>query len=166
MTVVNPFDFFLEPHAEKFPFVYDESLLSELAPFLKSREPGPKLAEHLKTVNRTKRRTIDFLVDINQGLQHVVKYLIRMEPGVQTSEETLTLQSGSCRDSAWLEVEILRNLGLAARFVSGYLIQLKPDVKPLEGAAGAAMDFTDLACVDRGLPAGRGMEPDWIRHPD
>src|SRR5580658_47022 len=133
MTVINPFDFFLEPYADKFPFAYDESLSSELAPFLQSRPAGPKLAAFMKTIDLTPRRTIDFLVDINQSLQQWVRYLIRMEPGVQSSEETLTLKSGSCRDSAWLEVEILRNLGLAARFVSGYLIQLKPDVKPLDG---------------------------------
>ncbi len=162
MTVINPFDFFLEPYAEEFPFTYDDSLMSELSPFLQSRPAGPHLAGFMKTINRKKRRTIDFLVDINQSLQHTVKYLIRMEPGVQSSEETLTLKSGSCRDSAWLLVEILRDLGLAARFVSGYLIQLKPDVKPLEGAAGAPMDFTDLhAWTEVYLPGAGwiGLDP-------
>ena len=162
MTVINPFDFFLEPYAEKFPFDYEEGLLSELAPFLKKTEPGPKLAAYLKTIDRTPRRLIDFLVDVNQRLQHQTRYLIRMEPGVQSSEQTLGLGSGSCRDSAWLEIEILRNLGFAARFVSGYLIQLKPDVKPLEGAAGAAADFTDLhAWTEVYLPGAGwiGLDP-------
>lgn len=162
LTVINPFDFFLEPYAEKFPFTYDESLMSELAPFMKKQEPGSKLVEHLATINRTERRTIDFLVDLNQSLQHRVKYLIRMEPGVQSSEETLTLGSGSCRDSAWLEVEILRNLGLAARFVSGYLIQLKPDVKSLDGPSGTTFDFTDLhAWTEVYLPGAGwiGLDP-------
>ena len=168
LTVINPFDFFLEPYAEQFPFTYDATLAHELAPFMKTSEAGPKLAAYMKSAGLTlselkPRRAMDFLVALNQGLQHEIGYTIRMEPGVQTSEETLTLKTGSCRDSAWLEVEILRQLGLAARFVSGYLVQLKPDVKPLEGgAAGAPQDFTDLhAWTEVYLPGAGwiGLDP-------
>jgi transglutaminase-like putative cysteine protease len=162
MTVINPFDFFLEPYAEEFPFQYEACLAQELAPFLEVRPPGPKLAAYLKTVDRTKRRAMDFLVALNQRLQGEIRYLIRMEPGVQTSEETLTSRSGSCRDSAWLLVEIFRHLGLAARFVSGYLIQLKPDVKSLDGPSGAEIDFTDLhAWTEVYLPGAGwvGLDP-------
>ena len=162
MTVINPFDFFLEPYAETFPFRYEACLAQELAPFMEARPPGPKLAEYLKTVDRTERRSMDFLVAINQRLQGEIRYLIRMEPGVQTSEETLTLGSGSCRDSAWLLVEILRHLGLAARFVSGYLIQLKPDVTALDGPPGPSTDFTDLhAWTEVYLPGAGwvGLDP-------
>jgi uncharacterized protein (DUF2126 family)/transglutaminase-like putative cysteine protease len=144
ITVINPFDFFLEPYAEKCPFRYEDSLERELAAFREVSPPGPRLAEYLKTIDMTPRRTMDFLVDVNQRLQHEIGYLIRMEPGVQSSEQSLTLRSGSCRDSAFLLLEIFRNLGLAARFVSGYLIQLKPDTKPLEGQPGPSQDFTDL----------------------
>jgi uncharacterized protein (DUF2126 family)/transglutaminase-like putative cysteine protease len=162
MTVINPFDFFLEPYAENFPFSYEACLAQELTPFRQAGPPGPKLAAYLKTVDRQERRAMDFLVALNQRLQSEVRYLIRMEPGVQTSEETLTLGSGSCRDSAWLLVEILRHLGLAARFVSGYLIQLKPDVKALDGPPGPETDFTDLhAWTEVYLPGAGwvGLDP-------
>jgi uncharacterized protein (DUF2126 family) len=162
MTVINPFDFFLEPYAEKYPFRYEAALERELAPFREVRPAGPQLAAYLKTVNLSEQRSMDFLVGLNQQLQHSLRYLIRMEPGVQSGEETLTLASGSCRDSAWLLVEILRHLGLAARFVSGYLIQLKPDLKPLDGQPGPTQDFTDLhAWTEVYLPGAGwiGLDP-------
>jgi len=144
MSVYNPFDFFLEPSAEQFPFQYDPAMLLELAPYLVTETPTPLLADYLKKVDRKPQRTIDFLVGINQQLQQDIRYLIRLEPGVQTPEETLQNASGSCRDSGWLLVQLLRHCGLAARFVSGYLIQLTPDVKALDGPSGTTVDFTDL----------------------
>ena len=144
MAVFNPFDFFLEPHAEQWPFSYEPDLARELAPFLICLPPEPVLDAWLAGVSREPRRTIDFLVALNQRIQQDVAYLIRLEPGVQTPQETLTKACGSCRDSAWLMVQVLRRLGLAARFVSGYLIQLVPDVKSLDGPVGADRDFTDL----------------------
>ncbi|MBL0157475.1 MAG: transglutaminase family protein [Bryobacterales bacterium] len=144
MTVINPFDFFIEPGSEQFPFRYEEALQRELRPFLETEPAGPALQAYLDGVNLTPQGTMDFLVEQNMRLQKDIAYLIRMEPGVQTPEVTLETRSGSCRDSAWLLVQLLRHLGLAARFVSGYLIQLRPDVKPLEGPAGPAQDFTDL----------------------
>ncbi|SHJ31189.1 Uncharacterized conserved protein, DUF2126 family [Desulfatibacillum alkenivorans DSM 16219] len=144
MTVINPFDFFLDPYAEHFPFKYEESLKEDLRPYLRVSEPHPLVKEYLKGIDRGKCRIVDFLVAINQALQKEVGYLIRMEPNVQSPERTLKLKSGSCRDSAWLLVHILRHLGLAARFVSGYLIQLAPDVKALDGPSGPESDFTDL----------------------
>jgi len=162
LTVINPFDFFLEPYADKFPFRYEAGLQHELTPFLAVGPAGPELAALLKTIDLTPQTTIDFLVGINQKLQQAIKYVIRMEPGVQSSEDTLKLASGSCRDSAWLLVELLRHLGLAARFVSGFLIQLKPDIKALDGPVGADSDFTDLhAWTEVYLPGAGwvGMDP-------
>lgn len=144
MAVYNPFDFFLEPQAENFPFKYSASQADELAPYLVTDTPTPLLQAYIDKIDRKAQRTIDFLVGINQQVQQDVNYLIRMEPGVQTPEETLTSGSGSCRDSGWLLVQLLRHCGLAARFVSGYLIQLTPDVKALDGPSGTTVDFTDL----------------------
>ena len=144
MAVYNPFDFFLEPEAEHFPFAYTPELAEELAPYLAAEPATPEVQAYLNGINRQPQRTIDFLVGLNQKLHQDVNYLIRMEPGVQTPTETLTKASGSCRDSAWLLVQLLRHMGLASRFVSGYLIQLAPDVKSLDGPSGTEVDFTDL----------------------
>jgi uncharacterized protein (DUF2126 family) len=182
MSVLNPFDFFLEPQAEKFPFAYDPALENELAPFQRKCWMESKFTAYLaairkdllgETQRRTQKerleipekdklRTIDFLVGINQRLWKDVKYTIRLEPGVQSPEVTLEKLSGSCRDSAWLLCQLFRHCGLAARFVSGYLIQLKPDVKALDGPSGAEMDFTDLhAWTEVYLPGGGwiGLDP-------
>src|SRR5436189_5841455 len=144
MTVINPFDFFVEPYADSFPFAYTNDLKTELAPYLATIEPGPLLAKYLADIPREATSTVNFLVELNAQLQKKIRYIIRMEPGVQTPEQTLAAGAGSCRDSAWLLVQILRHLGRAARFVSGYLIQLRPDVVALDGPAGATQDFTDL----------------------
>ena len=182
MAVFNPFDFFLEPQAEKFPFAYDPSLDNELAPFQRKCWLTPLFSKYLaairkdllgETKRRTKKerievpekdkpRTIDFLVAINQRLWQDIKYTIRLEPGVQTPEDSLDKLSGSCRDSAWLLCQLLRHCGLASRFVSGYLIQLKADQKSLDGPSGAEKDFTDLhAWTEVYLPGGGwiGLDP-------
>jgi transglutaminase-like putative cysteine protease len=144
MAVYNPFDFFLEPGAENFPFSYSPTLREELAPYLVTPPATPLIQHYLDDLDRTPRRTVDFLVALNRKLQADIQYLVRLEPGVQTPDETLRKASGSCRDSGWLLVTLLRHLGLAARFVSGYLIQLTPDVKALDGPSGTDTDFTDL----------------------
>jgi uncharacterized protein (DUF2126 family)/transglutaminase-like putative cysteine protease len=145
MATINPFDFFLDPYANHYPFSYDPVLARELKPYLELETPGPRLKKLLERVPRTKRSSIDFLVDLNGLVKNEVGYIVRLEPGVQTCEETLTLKSGSCRDSAWLLVQLCRQLGLAARFVSGYLIQLTADIKAIgDGASGPEADFTDL----------------------
>jgi uncharacterized protein (DUF2126 family)/transglutaminase-like putative cysteine protease len=148
MTVINPFDFFLEKYAEEFPFKYDKQLQYELGPYLRADPAQRLLADWLKKMKADllpkPLRTQDFLVALNQRLKNDIGYLLRMEPGVQTPEETLQKKSGSCRDTGWLLVQILRHIGLAARFVSGYLIQLTADQKALDGPSGTEVDFTDL----------------------
>ncbi|MBF0214958.1 MAG: transglutaminase family protein, partial [Magnetococcales bacterium] len=162
MSVINPFDFFVEEYAERFPFTYDPLLAKELAPYLEAEKTGPLLKEWLTRVPREAPNTVLFLVALNQMLWKAVGYTIRMEPGVQSCEETLKRKTGSCRDSAWLLVEILRHLGLAARFVSGYLIQLTPDQPSLDGPSGPTQDFTDLhAWAEVYLPGAGwvGLDP-------
>lgn len=162
LSVINPFDFFLEPYAESFPFAYESIQHDELLPYLGRQPLTPALQAYLHSIPATAPGTMDFLVQLNQRLQREIRYTIRLEPGVQTPEQTLTLQSGSCRDSAWLLVQLLRQLGLAARFVSGYLIQLKPDVMALQGPPGPGADFTDLhAWTEVYLPGAGwvGLDP-------
>jgi uncharacterized protein (DUF2126 family) len=144
MTVINPFDFFVEEYAGHWPFSYPEALKKELAPYLEAERPGPRLKKYLEGVDRRRQNTVDFLVALNHDLQRAIGYTIRLEPGVQTTEQTLQLALGSCRDTGWLLVQVLRHLGLAARFVSGYLVQLTPDEKSLDGPSGPEKDFTDL----------------------
>ncbi|MFN8438637.1 MAG: transglutaminase family protein [Cytophagales bacterium] len=145
MEVINPFDFFVEEYAENFPFTYDDQLLKELKPYLEIDESGPLLKKWVeKNKVHKELRIVDFLVALNQQLHSEIKYNIRMEEGVQNCEESLSILTGSCRDSAWLFVQILRHFGLAARFVSGYLVQLTADIKSLDGPSGPEKDFTDL----------------------
>jgi transglutaminase-like putative cysteine protease len=113
MTVVNPFDFFVEGYASAFPFQYTSDLKTELAPYLATGEQGPLFAAYVKDIPREADSTVNFLVDLNAQLQKKIGYVIRMEPGIQTPEETLASGSGSCRDSAWLLIHIFRHLGLA-----------------------------------------------------
>ncbi|WP_100611421.1 transglutaminase family protein [Confluentibacter lentus] len=144
LKTINPFDFFVEESAEEYPFEYNETIKKELLPYLEVTERGKLLMDFLATIDKTPRKTIFFLIDINRKIYEYLNYNIRMDPGVQTCEETLSQKNGSCRDYAWLFVQTLRHLGFGARFVSGYLVQLKSDEKSLDGPSGPEEDFTDL----------------------
>jgi uncharacterized protein (DUF2126 family)/transglutaminase-like putative cysteine protease len=162
MTVYNPFDFFVEEAAEAWPFEYHEDIAPDLVIYRQPEPVTPALQSFLDTIDRSPKRTVDFVVGLNSELSNKVGYVIRMEPGVQTPEETLTVGTGSCRDTSWLLVQVLRNLGFAARFVSGYLIQLKPDLVALDGPPGTDHDFTDLhAWAEVYLPGAGwiGLDP-------
>ncbi len=144
MSVYNPFDFFVEEVAESWPFDYDQDIAADLGMYRTPEPMTARLEAFIASIPKRADRTIDFLVKLNARLAAEISYVIRMEPGVQSAEKTLKKAKGSCRDTSWLLIQILRNLGFAARFVSGYLIQLKPDLKALDGPSGTAADFTDL----------------------
>lgn len=146
MTVINPFDFFVEEYAENYPFTYPDTLAHDLAPYLDTVESAlvDGWIERNVSVPEEGMRIVDFLVALNAAVNRDVAYTVRMEAGVQTPDVTLERAIGSCRDSAWLLVAVLRKLGLAARFVSGYLVQLSSDVESLDGPSGPEQDFTDL----------------------
>ena len=165
MIAINPFDFFLDEEAFHVPFLYDANTKAELQPYLATHVSGEMYnrvaAQTVKlwhSGDKSDFRTIDFLVELNQALQKQIKYIVRMEPGVQTPEETLKRGEGSCRDSAWLLVNLLRHVGIAARFVSGYLVQLAPDEIPVDGPKGPEEDFTDLHAWAEAFVPGAG----WI----
>ncbi|MGL6210271.1 MAG: DUF2126 domain-containing protein [Paracoccaceae bacterium] len=162
MTIYNPFDFFVEDSAETFPFNYPDDIADDLVIYRTPDPAAPLLRAFVSSVSREPLRTIDFVVGLNARLAREIGYVIRLEPGVQTPEETLTSKKGSCRDTSWLLVQVLRHLGLAARFVSGYLIQLKPDLIAVDGPVGTAQDFTDLhAWAEVYLPGAGwiGLDP-------
>ncbi len=149
MGVINPFDFFIEDYAEQAPFTYPAELAADLKPYLDSPASalGPVLDDWLRALDSDGTRglpTIAFLSRLNGAVNRDVAYSVRMEEGVQTPDETLSRRIGSCRDSAWLLVAALRHFGLAARFVSGYLVQLAEDQVSSTGPSGSTEDFTDL----------------------
>src|SRR5580704_14947172 len=162
LSPFNPFDFFLEPGVEQYPFKYLKDMEKDLEPYLVAEPAGPRLREFVASFAGVKGGTIGFLADLNRRVSREIGYTTRMEPGVQTCEETLERHMGSCRDSAWLLVQTLRNLGFAARFVSGYLIQLATDERVPEGPGAPQTDSADFhAWAEAFLPGAGwiGMDP-------
>ena len=162
LSPFNPFDFFLEPGVEEYPFEYAPELAKDLVPYRSCEATGTLLQAFLENLDGERRGTIGFLVDLNRRVRDEIGYETRLDPGVQTCEQTLERRMGSCRDSAWLLVQILRHLGIAARYVSGYLIQMAADERAPEDRSGLQTDSADFhAWVEAFLPGAGwiGMDP-------
>jgi uncharacterized protein (DUF2126 family)/transglutaminase-like putative cysteine protease len=162
LSAVNPFDFFLEPGIEEFPFKYEPDLAKDLEPYRSIEPAGPRLRAFLDTISREKQGTIAFVGDLNRRVRDEIGYTARLDPGVRTCEQTLEYRTGSCRDSAWLLVQVLRHLGIASRFVSGYLIQLAPDERSPDDTTSPQSDSADLhAWAEAFLPGAGwiGLDP-------
>ncbi len=156
LTVINPFDFFIDEDAQTYPFHYEPYLATDLSPYLSPAGVGAPVTDWIRAFRDVETPTIDFLVLLNQQVAKDIAYTVRMDPGVQGPDETLQLGVGSCRDTAWLLVNVLRRLGIAARFASGYLVQLAADEPPVSGPAGPSEDFTDLHAWAEAYVPGAG----------
>src|SRR5271165_3241939 len=162
LSPFNPFDFYLEPGVENYPFEYAPELAKDLEPYRSVEPAGTLLQAFLQSISADKRGTTGFLVDLNQKVRDEIGYITRLDPGVQTCEQTLEKRMGSCRDSAWLLVQILRHLGIAARFVSGYLLQMANEEGELQASSGRQDDSADFhAWAEAFLPGAGwiGMDP-------
>ncbi|MGH7806095.1 MAG: transglutaminase family protein, partial [Candidatus Binatia bacterium] len=158
---VNPFDFFVDPLAERVPFELGGQLRSELAPYLSLDHPWLACGERFERLLKSlppDGKTATFLVEVNRAVNAAIRYVIREEPGIWTPEETLAQGRGSCRDSAVLLLALLRARGIAARFASGYLIQLRDEGMLPDEPRGVDRDVVDLHAWAEAYVPGAG----WI----
>jgi transglutaminase-like putative cysteine protease len=124
-TPSNLPDLQIEPQATVYPFAYSEEELPDLLPYIARRYPDPD-NEVRRWVRRFLREgrpneTGTLLMTLTAAIQESFRYQRRSESGTLDPALTLRLGQGSCRDLALLMMEAARELGLAARFVSGYL---------------------------------------------
>lgn len=136
----NPYDFILDSHAIAYPFDYSGSEQRALLPFLgKTVKPGELrvLDWFYSAVDQPLQHPsiVQFLSNLNEAVRRDIAYVERPEAGIQDPDTTLKLRSGSCRDMAVLFIATVRQLGLAARFVSGYLYD-----PPVEGSGEHAFN--------------------------
>jgi transglutaminase-like putative cysteine protease len=131
-------DYALEIEAQTYPFSYSVDDAPDLARALIRRYPGDEIsrwaARFLSPTGSTDTRAL--LETMTLGIRNEFTYVRRPEKGVQRPEDTLRLHSGSCRDFAVFMMEAVRSLGLAARFVSGYIFV--PEAEPSAAVGGGA----------------------------
>jgi uncharacterized protein (DUF2126 family)/transglutaminase-like putative cysteine protease len=144
MTPINPFAFLLDPAFETFPFQYSTELAHNLEPYRSLEPAGALLQAFLDEIPLNSQNTVTFVGDVTARVRDRLDYTTRLEHGVQSCEQTLEESTGSCRDSAWLLVQVFRSFGLAARFVSGYLIQMASEEPIDSDEPGPKADSADL----------------------
>ena len=150
-----PYDFLVADYAVDYPFRYDPEDEILLTPYLKQsdfqvQDKVKNLLDDIWQANEP-IQTFALLLRLNQRIYQTITYQRREEAGVQSAEETLNRGSGSCRDSANLFMVVARQLGLAARFVSGYIYSDPPSIQ-----AGATHAWAEVLIPGAGW---KGFDP-------
>jgi len=168
----DPFNFLLDPGAESWPFRYEPLMADDLGQFRRTDHAGPLLQGLRDETPPSGMPTVGLILELTHRVRNRVAYIVRMESGVWNPDRTLAEARGSCRDSAWLLIQLLRLHGVAARFVSGYLIQLPDDGTPdvadlhawaeafLPGAGWIGLDATSgLLTAEGHIPLAASPHP-------
>jgi transglutaminase-like putative cysteine protease len=172
-TKKNPFDFVLARRAAEMPFAYEEDIASIICAYCKRQTDEPiSLPDWTAPTPESPRETVATLVDLTKTVHRRISYERREEGAAQSPAETLRRQRGACRDTAVLLAEMLRDLGLAARVISGYLRETDEEVRRAEGSLHAwtevflpgagwvGLDPTNgILCNDNFIPAAVGLKP-------
>jgi transglutaminase-like putative cysteine protease len=158
----------LAPEAENYPFQYTDEDRLDLAGFLAPQYPDDQAILREWAAEFLPRRgtihTRDILANLNAAIRSDFQYQSRDAMGTQRPAETLTRRSGTCRDFALLMIEVVRGLGLAARFVSGYLYDsaLDTPAPPTTSGTGLQQGVRQVESRDEPLVLGAGATHAWL----
>jgi len=125
VSSLNPFEFIISKDFEKLgpngelTFHYSDEQKQFLWPFLNHTD-SPQINGLAKNIKQGSNGIVTYLVELTAHLHGMCDYIVRENPGIWPPEKTLSERQGSCRDLAWLLINMLRGEGIASRFVSGY----------------------------------------------